>query len=114
MNSARNPCLTAAIEELAKAGIPHPEIARGSKHLQVRWVTANGQSRMLAVPCTTSDWRSPENTRRDVRRMLRADDMLETPEPRTPSPRQPSRIELLEQRLAQIERLLGIKNREVA
>jgi hypothetical protein len=42
-----------------------------------------------------SDWRSAENTRRDVRGVLRADGMLEAPEPRTPPPRQPSRIESL-------------------
>jgi hypothetical protein len=36
MSSARNPCLAAALEELAKAGVHHPEIARGSKHMQVR------------------------------------------------------------------------------
>jgi hypothetical protein len=106
--NVRNPCLAAALEELAKAGVHHPEIARGSKHLQVRWTTGRGESRMYTVPGTQSDWRSAENVRRDVRRMLRADNMLETPEPRTPPPRQPSRIELLERRLAEVERLLGI------
>jgi hypothetical protein len=110
----RNPCLAAALEELTKAGIHHPEIARGGKHLQLRWVTPSGQPRMFAVSNTPSDWRSPENARSDMRRMLRADNMLETPEPRTPPPRQLSRIELLERRLAEIERRLGIKNREVA
>jgi hypothetical protein len=104
----RNPCLTAALEELAKAGIYHPEIARGSKHLQLRWVTASGQPRMFAVPGTPSDCRTPENVRRDIRRTLRGDDMLETPHPQTPAPRQLSRIELLELRLAEIERRLGI------
>jgi hypothetical protein len=69
---------------------------------------------MFAVPGTPSDWRSAENVRRDVRRTLREDDMLETPESRTPSPRQPSRIELLERRLTEVERLLGIRNKEVA
>jgi hypothetical protein len=112
--NVRNPCLLAVIVELANAGIHHPEIARGSKHVQVRWSTRTGERRMFAVPGTPSDWRSPENTRRDVRRILRADGMIETPEPRTPPPRQPSRIELLEQRLAEIERLLGIRNKEVA
>jgi hypothetical protein len=106
--SMRNPCLAVALEELAKAGIHHPEIARGSKHLQLRWVTASGQPRMFAVPGTPSDWRTPENVRRDIRRVLRADGMLEVPQPRTPPPQQPSRIELLEQRLAAIERRLGL------
>jgi hypothetical protein len=108
MSSARNPCLAAALEELAKAGVHHPGIARGSKHMQVRWTTGRGESRMYMLPGTPSDWRSAENVRRDVRCMLRADNMLKTPEPRTPPPRQPSRIELLERRLAEVERLLGI------
>jgi hypothetical protein len=29
-----NPCLAAAIKELATAGIHHPEIAHGGKHTQ--------------------------------------------------------------------------------
>jgi hypothetical protein len=63
---------------------------------------------MYAVPGTPSDWRSAENVRRDMRKILRADGMLEAPEPRTPPPRQPSRIELLERRMAEVERRLGI------
>ena len=31
----RNPCLAAALEKLDKAGVRHPEITRGSKHLQI-------------------------------------------------------------------------------
>jgi hypothetical protein len=105
----RNECLDAAVDELAKAGIHHPQVARGSKHLQVRWTNPNGQTRMLPIPGTPSDWRSPENVRRDVRQILRADGMLETPAPRAAAPpRQPSRLELIERRLAALERRLGI------
>jgi hypothetical protein len=107
MNS--NSCLAAAMKELAKAGVHHPEIARGAKHLQLRWTTTRGERRVFAVPGTPSDWRSVENTRHDLRRILRDDGMLETASPRTPPPRQPSRIELLERRLAEIERRLGIR-----
>jgi hypothetical protein len=103
-----NPCLAAAIEELHRAGIRNPEIARGAKHLQVRWTTTSGQPRMVVVPSTPSDRRSIENTRRDVRSILRADGMLETPHPQAPPPRQPSRIELLERRLAAVERRLRL------
>ena len=103
-----NSCLAAAIEELAKAGIHHPEIARGAKHLQLRWTTARGERRVFAVPGTPSDWRSTENTRHGLRRILRDDGMLETAPPRTPPPRQPSRIELLERRLTEVERRLSI------
>ena len=101
-------CFTAAIKELAKAGVHHPEIAHGGKHLRLRWTTPRGERRVFAVPGTPSDWRSAENTRHDLRRILRDDGMLETASPRTPPPRQPSRIELLERRLAEVERRLGI------
>jgi hypothetical protein len=53
----RNPCLAAALEELAKAGIRHPEVITSGKHLQLRWMTATEQPRMLTVPSTPSDWR---------------------------------------------------------
>jgi hypothetical protein len=109
-----NSCLRAAIDELAKHGVRDPVIANGGKHPQVRWTTPQGQLRVFAVPSTPSDWRSAENVRRDIRRVLRTDGMLEVPQPRTLPPRQPSRIELLEQRLAEIERRLGIRNQEVA
>ena len=66
---------------------------------------------MFAVPGTPSDWRSAENVRRDLRKILRADGLLGLPEPRPLAPvKQPSRIELLERRLAEIERRLGIRN----
>jgi hypothetical protein len=60
-----NPCLTLAIKELAEAGVHQPEIANGSKHLQLRWTTPRGQRRCFAVSGTPSDWRSPQNTARD-------------------------------------------------
>ena len=101
-------CFTAAIKELAKAGIHHPEIAHGGKHVQLSWATPRGERRVFAVPGTPSDWRSVENTRHDLRRILRDDGMLETAS-QTPPPRQPSRIELLERRLADIERRLGME-----
>jgi hypothetical protein len=103
-----------ALEELAKAGVHHPQIAKGSKHLQIRWVTASGVQRLAVVPTTPSDWRSPENSRRDIRSILRADGMLEAPAPRPLPPRQPGRLELVERRLAALERRLGINAEDVA
>jgi hypothetical protein len=103
-----NSCLALALKELAAVGIHHPVVARGSKHVQVRWVSPRGERRTFAVSGTPSDWRTPQNTVRDLRRLLLNDGMLETASPRTPPPRQPSRIELLERRLAEIERRLGI------
>jgi hypothetical protein len=61
---ARNTCLEAALAELAAAGVRDPVIARGAKHLQVRWVGPGGQARMVTVPSTASDWRAAENIRR--------------------------------------------------
>jgi hypothetical protein len=77
-----NTCLAAALEELAKAGIRQPQVARGGKHLQARWTTP-----------------------RDLRRILREDGMLEAPEPRAPLPRTPRRLDLLERRLVEVERV---------
>ena len=69
--------------------------------------TPRGERRVFAVPGTPSD--CVENTRHDLlRRILRDDGMLETVS-QTPPPRQPSRIELLERRLAEIERRLGME-----
>jgi hypothetical protein len=72
----RNPCLDAALAELDAAGIRDYQLARGSKHLQVRWVVA-GVLRMMTIPGSPSDWRSPANTRRDMRRLLREDGLIE-------------------------------------
>jgi hypothetical protein len=108
----QNPCLAIALSELANAGIRHPTISNGGKHMQVRWTTASGQPRMMPIPGTPSDWRTPDNIRRDVRRILRSDNMLQTPESKTPPPRQPSRIELLERRVEAIERQLGRRAQE--
>jgi hypothetical protein len=33
--------------------------------------------RMLTIPSTPSDWRSPQNTRSDLRKLLRQDGVLE-------------------------------------
>ena len=77
----RNLCLSAALEELGKAGIHEPVIAHGAKHPQLRWTTPRGELRIL-----------------------RDDGMLTVPEPRPAPVKQPSRIELLERRLAEVER----------
>ena len=73
----RNPCLDAALAELNAVGIRDYQLARGSKHLQVRWTAASGALRILTIPGSPSDWRSPQNTRRDMRRLLREDGLIE-------------------------------------
>jgi hypothetical protein len=73
----RNPCLTAALAELEAVGIRNFELVRGGKHLQLRWTVAGHAMRMLTIPGTASDWRSPQNTRSDLRKLLRLDGVLE-------------------------------------
>ena len=73
----RNSCLDAAVAELDQAGIRNYQVARGGKHLQIRWSVNGGTLRMLTLPLTPSDWRSPQNTRSDLRRLLRQDGFLE-------------------------------------
>jgi hypothetical protein len=73
----RNACLDAAVAELDAVGIRDYQLARGSKHLQLRW-SFNGQPRMMTICGSPSDWRSPQNTARDLRRVLRQDGLLET------------------------------------
>jgi hypothetical protein len=99
-----SPCLEAVLAELAKAGVRDPTVVRGSKHWQVRWTAPSGPIRMVSVSSTPSDWRSIENSRRDVRQVLRRDGMLETPQPKAPAA--PPRPPTLEQRVARLERLI--------
>jgi hypothetical protein len=102
-----NRCLNLALKELAQAGVRDPVVANGGKHPQLRWTTPRGELRCFAVSGTPSDWRTPQNTLRDLRRILRDDGMIETNAPRTTPARQPSRLELLERRLAEVERRLA-------
>ena len=104
----RNPCLDAALAELDAAGVRDYQLARGGKHLQVRWSVAGGVLRKMTIPGSPSDWRSPQNTRRDVRRLLREDGLIETkpngahavPEPESDQWRQ--QLEDLIRRLARV------------
>jgi hypothetical protein len=78
----RNPCVDAAIAELEAAGVHNFQLAHGGKHLQVRWrVSDHHPLRVAVIPATPSDHRSPQNTRRDVRRLLRLDDMVAVARP---------------------------------
>jgi hypothetical protein len=74
----RNACLDAALAELDAVGIRDYQLARGGKHLQLRWTIAGHALRVLTIPLTPSDWRSPQNTRSDLRKLPRQDGLLET------------------------------------
>lgn len=102
----KNDCLDAALAELAVHGIRDVEVARGAKHPQIRFRVNGGPTlHVFALPGTASDWRSPKNTRRDLKKLLReAGVNIERERPKPPT-RAPSRIELLEQRVAALEAL---------
>jgi hypothetical protein len=101
----KNECIAAAIAELADHAVRDVEIVRGGKHYQIRFRVNGGPQRVITTPCTPGDWRDPENTRRDVRKILRADGVIVAPEPRPAAPpRKPDRVTLLEKRIAALER----------
>jgi hypothetical protein len=105
----RNPCLDAALRELDAAGIRDVEQVRGGKHWQLRWQVDGHGLRVYSLPGTPSDWRSPHNTRADIRRMLREDGVLTAPEraepPPPPTPKQ-DRFTEIERRLQALEDLV--------
>jgi hypothetical protein len=101
-----NPCLQVALHELSLAGVRDVERAYGSKHLQLRW-RINGITRVCTLPITPSDVRSPNNTRAQVRQLLKEDGLLPT-ERKPPAPRPESRVVLLERRVAALEQRLAL------
>jgi hypothetical protein len=97
----KNPCIEAAVDELARAGIRDVSHVQGSKHRQIRWQSPTGMPRMLSISVTPSDHFAPAKVRADVRRMLRADGLLVDREPTKPRPL--DRMSRLEQRVAAVE-----------
>jgi hypothetical protein len=85
MVPTKNECVNAALAELEKVGIRNVEIARGSKHPQLRF-QINGIPRIFGVSGTPSDWRTPANTARDVRKLLRQHGITTAPDPRPAAP----------------------------
>ena len=61
------------LEELDKYGLKG-EISDRSKHLEIAWETPYGRRFVIAAK-TASDWRSGLNTRSDLRKLLRKDNM---------------------------------------
>jgi hypothetical protein len=99
----RNDCLTAALDVLEEHGIRDVQIARGSRHPQLRFRVNGGGLRVFSLPGTSSDHRSPQNTRRDVRILLRECGVNLNQERPKPPPKRPDRITLLERRVAALE-----------
>jgi hypothetical protein len=104
----KNPCLAAALGALEECGIRDVEQVHGGKHLQLRWRVNGHDMHIYSMPCTPSDFRSPRNVRADIRRLLREDGVLVTPErPASPPARKPDRVTVLEQRIAALERAMA-------
>ena len=99
----RNECLDAALDELAKAGIRDVTRSYGGKHVQLHWRVNGHPSRFVTIPKTPSDFRSPENCRRDVRGLLREDGVIVHPKPSAPPAKTPDRVTLLERRIQKLE-----------
>jgi hypothetical protein len=103
----KNPCLDIALAELESAGVRDVIVARGSKQPQVRFRVNGGPVRAFTVPGTPSDQRSPANTRRDVRNLLRQCGVSMDRERPAPPAKKPDRVALLERRVAAIEHALA-------
>lgn len=102
-----NPCIEAAKTELARVGIRDVMIAHGGKHPQLHFKINGGPVHVFSVPGTPSDHRAPANVRTSLRRYLAEAgvDLNLASEPKS-AERAPSRIELLERRVAALERRL--------
>jgi hypothetical protein len=109
----KNDCIEVALRELEAAGVRGVEQAHGGKHLQLRWRVNGHDLRIYSVPGTPSDVRSPRNVRADIRRLLREDGVLITPEPPAPA-RTLSRLELLERRIGVQQQTIELMERRIA
>jgi hypothetical protein len=103
-----NPCIEICKSELARLGIRDVMVARGGKHPQLQFKINGGPVHVFAVPSTPSDHRAPANVRTSLRRYLAEAgvDLNLSAESKQPE-RTPSRLELLERRVAELERRLG-------
>jgi hypothetical protein len=104
-----SPTVNAAIEELANFGVRDVEIIWGSKHPHVRFRVNGGPPHMLSTSASPSDRFATKKVRADVRRLLRSAGIIDVrPDTRPESPpRQLSRVELLEKRIAALERAVA-------
>lgn len=107
----RNPCVDAAVSALREGGVYDFQIVPGGKHLQLRW-SHGGGTRFCAISATPSDRRAPQNTRADVRKILKQDGLIKEPAPveRPPPPRPPTtaeRLEILEREVAELKALMA-------
>jgi hypothetical protein len=95
-----------ALHELDAVGVRDVQQIHGGKHPQLRW-QANGALRVYTLPGSPSDVRASRNVRAEIRRLLREDGLLATPERPEPEPAPPppkiDRFAELERRVAALE-----------
>jgi hypothetical protein len=103
----KNPDLEAALRELELAGIRDVTRANGGKHIQLRWKVGDRDLRIYSVSSTPSDTNARHRVRSEVRNLLRLDGVIVDREPKAAPIRQPSRIELVERRVAKLEQMIS-------
>jgi hypothetical protein len=103
-----NICVNAALRLLEEVGIRDVQLAHGAKHPQLRFrINDANVLHVFAVCGTPSDWRSPENTRRDLRKYLREHGVAVAEPTKTSTPPPPRKLDLvseLAKRVAKLER----------
>jgi hypothetical protein len=77
---ARNECVEAVLLELERFGLKG-EVSALAKHMEIAWHYPDGTRRIQIVPATPSDHRAALNSRGDVRRQLRADNVQKPERP---------------------------------
>ena len=82
-----NEVLKRLITELKSAGITDWSVVRGGKHQRLMF-TLNGQTLMLVLPLTPSDWRSAANSLACLRRLIRSVAPVAPKEQRQSAPRE--------------------------
>jgi hypothetical protein len=104
-----SPNVNAVINELEKFGIRDVDVIWGGKHPKVRFSVNGGPPHFIGASATPRDTCFSETkARAEVRRTLRSIGVIVAPDERpAPPPRQPSRVELLEQRVTALERVVA-------
>jgi hypothetical protein len=101
-----NPCTVAAKRLLAEVGIRDYLIVPGGKHPQLRFSINGGNVvHVFSLSGTPSDWRSAENTKRDLKKLLRNIGVIapeSKPQPQAPK-RKLKRADELERQLSKLK-----------
>ena len=101
-----SPTVNAALEELEKHGVRDVETDWRGKHPKVLVRVNGGAQHVIGCSATPGGQEAPAKARADVRRLLRALGVIDAPCRPTPPPRQLSRVEILERRIAALERVV--------